>query len=74
MIILKEIEKRKDEALDEAYQIIRKRVEEEEITGRYQAFYPGIDVSNMVESMIESAVEESIKILIPVKLMIILTI
>lgn len=57
---LKEIDRKKDEALDEAHQTIRKRVEEE-ITGTYQAFYPGIDVSNMVESMIESAVEESIK-------------
>ena len=57
---LQEIQQKKKEALDEVYQTIRKRVEEE-ITGTYQALYPGFDVSNMAQSMIENAVEENIK-------------
>jgi len=57
---LEKIDDKRAEAIEEAYQTIRKNIEEE-ITGTYQSYYPGIDVSGMVSSMVEQAVEENIK-------------
>lgn len=55
-----EIEKERQKVIDEVYENVRTQVREQ-LYEQYSMYYPGIDVSSMVEPQLESIVEENIK-------------
>lgn len=56
----KDIDRQKNEAIEEVYENVRKQVEES-LTAQYKKYYPGRDVSKFVEPLIEPAYKKQIE-------------